>query len=240
MILNCAVCDDDRMLVRQAKDILMRTLFDESIYVHLSEYTDSRTLMYDIAEQKPLDLLITDIDMPYYNGLSIAEEVKKRFPGCIIIFLISYIQYAAQSYELDIFRYLHKSDLHVKLKKYILDACKILEEQDDNAYLIAQNDSCERVPYRQIMYITKRSKYSIICCKNKREIKIRRPLFELKEQLDPEQFMTIDRGCMVNLAYVENFDRDELICKNGVRLPVSRSNQPIVKERLLQYWGKRL
>lgn len=87
MILNCAVCDDDRMLVRQAKDILMRTLFDESIYVHLSEYTDSRTLMYDIAEQKPLDLLITDIDMPYYNGLSIAEEVKKRFPGCIIIFL---------------------------------------------------------------------------------------------------------------------------------------------------------
>lgn len=33
MILNCAVCDDDRMLVRQAKDILMRTLFDESIYV---------------------------------------------------------------------------------------------------------------------------------------------------------------------------------------------------------------
>lgn len=68
MILNCAVCDDDRMLVRQAKDILMRTLFDESIYVHLSEYTDSRTLMYDIAEQKPLDLLITDIDMPYYKA----------------------------------------------------------------------------------------------------------------------------------------------------------------------------
>ena len=67
------------MLVRQAKDILMRTLFDESIYVHLSEYTDSRTLMYDIAEQKPLDLLITDIDMPYYNGLSIAEEVKNVF-----------------------------------------------------------------------------------------------------------------------------------------------------------------
>lgn len=35
--------------------------------------------MYDIAEQKPLDLLITDIDMPYYNGLSIAEEVKNVF-----------------------------------------------------------------------------------------------------------------------------------------------------------------
>ncbi len=240
MTLNCILCDDDPVILKETKKILVRTLSSEAVRLNISEYTDSRIFSFDLDEGKPVDLAILDIDMPFYNGLNIAHEIKKRYPDSVIIFLTAYIQYAAQSYELDVFRYLHKSELNVKLGNYISDAYNVLKEQDKEALLVFRTDICERVPYRQIVYIRKQGKYVVIYCKNQREIKVRVPLFEVRKDLDPEQFFTVDRGCVVNLAYIESFERDQLRCKSGMRLPVSRSHQRQMKDKLMEFWSSRL
>lgn len=119
-------------------------------------------------------------------------------------------------------------------------AYNVLKERDKETLLVCRADICEQLPYRQIVYIRKQGKYVVIYCKNQREIKVRLPLFEVRKELDPDQFFAVDRGCVVNLAYVESFERDELLCKSGTRLPVSRSHQRQMKDKLLEYWGNRL
>ncbi len=240
MTLNCILCDDDPAILEETKKTLVHALSSEAVRLNISEYTDSRNFSFDLEEDMPVDLAILDIDMPFYNGLNMAHEIKKRFPDSVIIFLTAYIQYAAQSYELDIFRYLHKSELNVKLSNYILDAYNVLKERDKETLLVCRADICEQLPYRQIVYIRKQGKYVVIYCKNQRELKVRLPLFEVRKELDPDQFFAVDRGCVVNLAYVESFERDELLCKSGTRLPVSRSHQRQMKDKLLEYWGNRL
>ena len=64
-----------------------------------------------IAEQKP-DILLTDIRMPFMNGIELANEVKKLLPDIQIIFISGYDEftYAKAAIQLQVAEYLLKTD----------------------------------------------------------------------------------------------------------------------------------
>lgn len=45
---------------------------------------------YDLAQDIPPDILLTDIRMPRMDGITLAEKISKDFPNCQIVFLSSY------------------------------------------------------------------------------------------------------------------------------------------------------
>jgi two-component system response regulator YesN len=45
---------------------------------------------YDLAQDIPPDILLTDIRMPRMDGITLAEKIRKDFPDCQIAFLSSY------------------------------------------------------------------------------------------------------------------------------------------------------
>ena len=56
----------------------------------------------------PVDLALLDIDMPEINGLMLAEQLKRRHPDAVIIFLTAFPQYAVQAIKLRATGYLLK------------------------------------------------------------------------------------------------------------------------------------
>ena len=69
------------------------------------------------------------------------------------------------------------------------------------------------------------------------ESRIRKSLKEVFDELDSEDFIFIDRGCIVNIIHVMQIKNSMAIMKNGISLPVSRSNLQSVKERINEFWG---
>ncbi len=61
-------------------------------------------------QNHPIDVMITDIEMPKGNGLELAAWVKERFPQTICIFLTSFanFEYASTAIKLQSFDYLLK------------------------------------------------------------------------------------------------------------------------------------
>lgn len=239
-MLNCAICDDDKSVLREIRQIMENALRENECVGHIQEYTDSRLFLYDIMEYKPLDLVVIDIEMPHFNGMQVACEIKKHFPECCVIFLTSYIKYAVESYELQIFRYAPKSAINTKLPQYMKEAIRMLMLQNGYTYTILKNDNLERLPYNQMLCVRKDGKYSVITCVDNREIRIRKPLREVIKELDTREFIMIDRGCIVNIALVSRVSDYDVICKNGDRLPISRAKLKETKSRITQYWGKRI
>lgn len=51
----------------------------------------------EIESGHPADIFILDIDMPGMNGFELTEEIRKRIPAPIIIFLTSHIEYGSKA-----------------------------------------------------------------------------------------------------------------------------------------------
>lgn len=67
--------------------------------------------------------------------------------------------------------------------------------------------------------------------------KVRKSLGQVYEELGAEEFIYIDRGCIVNMIHIMQVKDGMVILKNGVSLPISRSHLQEVKERINMYWG---
>lgn len=167
--------------------------------------------------------------------------MKKLNPNCLIIFMTSHVNYAVDGYKLDIFRFVPKQDGDYRLKTALLDAAGVIDLESKKSYFIERHDMCGMLPCKYILYITKRGKNSeIYHLKSKEPIKIRKPLAVVFEELDSNEFIYISRGCIANMANVQKVDRREWVCKNGDRVPISASLYAEIKEKLLDFWGRKI
>ncbi len=83
-----------------------------------------------ILQQKP-DILITDIKMPFMDGLELAAEVKKQLPDTKIVILSGYseFEYAQEALRLGVTEYLLKPITPKKLKEVIRKLADSIEEE---------------------------------------------------------------------------------------------------------------
>ena len=121
----------------------------------------------------------------------------------------------------------------------ILDAVKLLELEADRVYTIRTNSRLERIPYKSIYYIERDGKNAAIVTAAGVS-KVRRTLAQIHEELDAEEFIYIDRGCIVNLTHIAQVKGNTAVLKDGSVLPVSRSHLQSVKEEINRYWGSHI
>lgn len=236
-MLRIAVCDDDEKMVQSNTGIVKECLKQCHSVGEISAYTRSDNLLYDITEDGFFfDLILLDIEMPGKSGMEIAEKIKPFLPNVKIIFITSHIEYAIDAFEPSIFRYVPKNDIDKRLPAAITDAVKLIELEEGEVYTIRTSSRLEKIPYKEIFYIERDGKNASITAKGGVS-KVRRSLQQVYEELASEEFIYIDRGCIVNLIHIMQVKDGMAVLKNGSSLPISRSHLQAVKEQLNTYWG---
>jgi len=236
-VLHIAVCDDDQTAVQTHKEILEMCIKECTSVYQTEMYTDSGNLLYDITEDHFFfDLILLDIEMPGNTGMEIAQKIKPFLPNVKIIFITSHIEYAIDAFELSIFRYVPKNDMQKRLPAAIQDAVRLIVLEDGKAYTIQTNSRFEKIPYREIYYIARDGKNASITTAGGIS-KVRKSLQQVYEELGAEEFIYIDRGCIVNMIHIMQIKDGMAVLKNGTALPVSRSHLQEVKAQINHYWG---
>ena len=237
-MIRIAICDDETQAVDQHKRIVKDCLQTESIGYEIITYTQSRNLLYDITDDGIFyDLILLDIEMPGISGMEIPKQIKAFLPNIRIIFVTSHTEYAIDAFELSIFRYVPKNQLEQRLPGALRDAVRLLELEDGRAYTIQTNSRLEKIPYKEILFIERDGKNACFTTKAG-TARVRKSLQQVWEELDAEEFIFIDRGCIVNLIHVMRMKDGMAVLKNGTALPVSRSHLQSVREQINRYWGK--
>jgi two-component system, LytTR family, response regulator len=98
--LNCIIIDDNEL------DRLMAFSFVKKYpFLNICGVFSSASEALTIIENKQIDVLFSDIDMPELNGL----ELRSRFKNIpICVFITSFPDYAAESFEVETFDFLVK------------------------------------------------------------------------------------------------------------------------------------
>lgn len=216
----------------------------------------------ELIEATEPDLALLDLQMPELTGLEVVRLLKKTYLP-LVAFVTAYDEYAVQAFELNAVDYLLKPVERARLRETITRAQERLERLEmrleDASHLdAAVNDyesnprlpQLERIPIRQrdeIIILPVGQIASIIAegellhlttIRNEHHI-INYRLKELEVRLDPNRFLRLGRGALVNIETISRIAPMPggtyiVILTNNQQIKVSRLQSRSLRERLLK------
>lgn len=233
--MNIAICDDERFFREELQTVIEGYLLLRGISIHIQLYESGLQLLKecDIVNQ---DVIFLDMRMKEMNGLEVAKEIRRKGEKVFIIYVSSYMEYAASGYEVNALRYILKGNNFEKSVKESLDA--VTEE-------MRKRDRIENFSFRgkemamQLGYLeyieSKRHKlYFHMAEKNK--------IYEMYEKLDNIErriqeygFVRVHQSYLVNIKYVEVCERYQIKLQSGAVISIPRSKYKAVFNKLFSF-----
>lgn len=123
------------MLVEDEEFILqgIRCIIDwEEISMEVTAMAHNGKEALEMFLDSPADIVVTDVDMPLMNGLTLLEEIRKISPRTRFIILSGYdeFEYARTAMKLDVEDYILKPINEELLKQALLQAAERIDEID--------------------------------------------------------------------------------------------------------------
>ena len=111
-MFQIAVCDDEKLIVRQIGDMIKDILPN----CNISQYLSGGDLLESYVK---FDIIFLDIQMENMSGIETAKELRNRGEDTIIIFITGVKEYVFQAFDVAAFHYLVKPVRKEKLKEVI-------------------------------------------------------------------------------------------------------------------------
>lgn len=221
-MIRIAICDDEKN-IRAYLRTLVRKQDSES---EITEYASADEYLSGGMEH---DLLFLDIEMKGaasgMDGMSMAKQIRNmeldRQP--VIIFVTGYEEYVYDAFDVGAFQYLLKPINEQKFAEVFSRAAEQIlseAEQKKKTLIIQYGSESRAIPLDSIYYLESRN-HKVVLYLKEGELEYYAKIGELEEKL-AGQFYRIHRGYLVNLAYVEGYDKAEVTLANGDRLPLSK------------------
>lgn len=234
-MIGIAIVDDDKCMLETAKQILLDIAGDyEDVQIDTFQST---TDFLDFLSMYRYQILISDIDMPEINGIELCKKTREKYPGIYVIFLTAYVEYAIDSYRMDAYQYILKSEIQSRFPTVLRKLVNMVANSQRNYCYIGTDTQKKRVLYCDIISIIKmkKSKYvEYITLGDK--LYERNSIEKTLEKLNSDDFVMVERACAVNLRHVMKIENNTLFLSNKMVVEVSGLRIKEVKEKLNRYW----
>jgi DNA-binding LytR/AlgR family response regulator len=185
-----------------------------------------------LAGQHQPDIVFLDIRMP---GLSGIEAARLLFKRCHLVFVTAYDQYAIEAFEQGALDYLMKPVGGERLKTTCTRLQQLVGRQPGDierqlTQLLARHGpgasagkdarpdylrwiqavvgaNLRMISTREVLFFQADEKYTRVQTEQS-EVLIRKPLKELADELDPDEFWRIHRSTLVRVDAIEDVTRD--------------------------------
>jgi len=255
--LRVVIADDERP-ARSFLAAMLRSFEDVEIVGEASNGTEA----VEIIEREKPDLALLDLQMPELDGLAVVRLLRKSSTP-LVGFVTAYDEYAVSAFELNAIDYLLKPVDSGRLRETLNRAQERLEREDfrsvevsnlraaTEAYETATHPLyLERIPVRrqnEIILLPVRQIASVVADGELLEIttsendrySINYRLKELEARLNPDLFVRLARGTLVNIEMIAKVSPMPggtfvISLKNNQQFHASRLQSRILRETLLR------
>lgn len=189
---------EDRDKDRQLLCKFLRQYADEhEIGITIETFSDGEDISVNYAFQ--FDIIFMDIMMQFVDGMSAAEEIRKKDDKVIIIFTTTMIDYAVKGYQVGAFDYILKPIAYYALSKSLERALTKLPDQDESKFILLSLASGKRkVEFKDICWIESHMHYLTFSTK-KGQFRTYMRMKDIEQALSGDGFFRINKGIIVNL-----------------------------------------
>ena len=240
LAVRALIADDERLMREQLRARLAEVWPELEIVAEARHGHEA----VQLTEQHHPDLVFLDIRMPGMTGVEAAraiaqlptfEDAPDGWPGCELVFITAYDQYAIEAFEHGAVDYVLKPAERERLRVTVQRVRKRLAQRDGGASNTAANmqqllqhlarqmnpgaapplrwiqatvgQSIQMIPIEDVLFFISDEKYTRVQTTTL-EALIRKPIKELVDELDADVFWQIHRSTLVNTRAIAGVSRD--------------------------------
>ncbi|UUF15877.1 MULTISPECIES: LytR/AlgR family response regulator transcription factor [Flavobacterium] len=221
---SCIIVDDDEI------DRLTVLSFAKKFPIlDILGVFDSAEDALPFIEEKKVDILFLDIDMPDLNGIEFRKQALE-IPVCV--FITAHPEHAVESFQIETLDFIVKplkldrftqtlnrieEFMEIKLKASLFEA----SIGGDTIYIKEGHDQT-KVKLHEILYLEALKDYTLIITDKKRHC-VLSSIGNLLKEDHFQSFIRIHRSYAVQKQFIQKMNSTEIILNNNVTIPVGRS-----------------
>jgi len=227
--MNCIIVDDEPI----ARDIL-KTYIEQIPYLVLVANCEDAFEAMKVINEKNIDLIILDINMPRLTGFEMLRSLKK-FPSVIIT--SAYGEFALEGFELSVIDYLLKP---FSFPRFVQATEKALNKgrdttvpdkiNDDEDFVMVKSDKkLAKILLKEIEYAEAYGNYIFIYQNTGDRVMSKQTLTQFEEQLPRNKFIRIHKSFLLSLTAIKYLEGNQ-ITLNSRKLPIGK----VFRENLMR------
>jgi DNA-binding LytR/AlgR family response regulator len=214
-MINCLVVDDEQ----HAIDILTHYI-SQTPFLHLAAATTNPIEALQIVNEKDIELIFLDIQMPELSGIDFIKAIHGK---ANVILTTAYSEFALESYELDVVDYLLKP---IRFSRFLQAVQKVAKEGAEHSkeehetdleddYIFVKTESkgkLLKINLADIDYIEGMKNYVAIHCSDKKTL-VYTSMKELEERLPQKAFLRVHKSFIIPIAKITGIEGNLLRLK---------------------------
>lgn len=203
--MNIAICDDEENIRIYIRKLIQK----QETFCKITEFSSGKELLefQDETNAEEIDILFLDISMGDEDGMTVAKQLRSQMES-------NFEQVFAQT----IWEY-----------QYLMAKKK----EKPKEVLVRNGNRTRSVSADDIYYIESSNRKVTLYLRHEK-IEYYDKISSLESELKPD-FFRIHKGYLVNIKYVERYDRAEVKMRNGDSLLISKYKYQDFVKRYLEY-----
>lgn len=210
----------------------------------VSEAADAEEALR-LLEQKPVDVILLDIQLPEQDGLALAERLRAQMARPpYVIFVTAYPDYALRAFQVRALDYVLKP-VELRALSEALERARLFVQAHQRRPSASPAPQHLAVPYRnrlvlvslqEVLSVEVHDGLTYLYTPERRYL-LRSSLEQLEARLDPERFLRISRSALVRLDAIRELipwfsGRLKVVLLDGRELIASRERSRYLKRLL--------
>ena len=239
-----AFCDDQIMYYEEFCRIVREYRAERSLpNLQVEYYSSAEDLLADIEKGVSFSGFFLDIQMASMDGFQLAVEIRERNTHVPVIIVSNYDTYLRDGYKIGLYRYLNKPMVKEEIFS-CLDYCAKEEEERKRtvaAKVRGRDGEIETVliPTAKITHMS----YEDHVFKLFRDdgeayvFSAREKFSAYVEKNFSQQMIQVGQSEAVNLDFIQSFNRERIILRDGTVIQISRRYAKETLKRMQEYFS---
>lgn len=203
--MNIAICDDEENIRIYIRKLIQK----QETFCKITEFSSGKELLefQDETNAEEIDILFLDISMEDEDGMTVAKQLRSQMES-------NFEQVFAQT---------------IREYQYLMAKKK----EKPKEVLVRNGNRTRSVSADDIYYIESSNRKVTLYLRHEK-IEYYDKISSLESELKPD-FFRIHKGYLVNIKYVERYDRTEVKMRNGDSLLISKYKYQDFVKRYSEY-----
>ena len=236
-MVNIAICDDNSVFSEELSCLVDKAFTEEHTIL---KFSNAQALINHIEDYSSecIDIILTDIEMPGLNGISMAKELKQLHPRLQFIFVTNYTEYIEDAFSVEPVFYILKPVNIQKISEALNKAMLKIEAESRNTFNITTKNKVLRIRFDEIKFIESYRR-TIIIHELRQNTELIMKLDDFCKQA-PNFFIRTHKSYLVNMNMIRNISNNRIELFTGETVPVAKAKYHEIKTAILRYLGEEL